>query len=373
MARTFAAVVATTIAVILAAAGCGGGDEAEQICIPQEKECDGSDVVKCNADGSDWSFYKACPDGCKDGQCKSNGTCAPACGGKECGDDGCGGTCGLCGAGTTCQAGTCKAGACTPNCAGKTCGSDGCSGTCGTCYSSGGAADPSLCQANGTCCVQSCAGKQCGPDGCGGVCGTCPAKSTCTAQGQCQQSCVPSCSGKQCGSDGCGGDCGVCSDGICLNGKCGCEDSTDCSDESICYGSPGKCTMAFGRSYSFTLADATILEGDPNDGFSAWDVGGGMPDVFVECTAEGTLVFSSTVKNDTLSPMWWESFNMVVAKGQYFECTAYDNDVSDADWIGAFEFKQGIPASLLKDGYYGFDAGDPSYGFQTASFVITPN
>ena len=25
-------------------------------------------------------------------------TCAPACGGKQCGDDGCGGTCGTCGA-----------------------------------------------------------------------------------------------------------------------------------------------------------------------------------------------------------------------------------------------------------------------------------
>ncbi len=57
---------------------------------------------------------------------------ADLCKGKQCGDDGCGGTCGTCEAGTTCNAdGACVA--CTPSCAGKTCGDDGCGGSCGAC------------------------------------------------------------------------------------------------------------------------------------------------------------------------------------------------------------------------------------------------
>lgn len=37
------------------------------------------------------------------------GACVPQCGGKQCGDDGCGGTCGACGDGLTCVAGACTA------------------------------------------------------------------------------------------------------------------------------------------------------------------------------------------------------------------------------------------------------------------------
>gem|GEM_PF-3488975 len=60
------------------------------------------------------------------------GACVPACTGKACGDDGCGGTCGTCAPGETCTAGLCQ-GTCVPACTGKACGDDGCGGTCGTC------------------------------------------------------------------------------------------------------------------------------------------------------------------------------------------------------------------------------------------------
>jgi hypothetical protein len=71
---------------------------------------------------------------------------------------------------------------CTPSCSGKQCGSDGCGGTCGTC------AAGQTCSASGQCgasCTPSCSGKQCGSDGCGGTCGTCAAGQTCSASGQC--------------------------------------------------------------------------------------------------------------------------------------------------------------------------------------------
>ncbi|MCX6798210.1 MAG: hypothetical protein NTX66_03310 [Candidatus Falkowbacteria bacterium] len=57
---------------------------------------------------------------------------------------------------------------CCPSCAGKQCGPDGCDGTCGTCPNG------QICKTNNQCCTPtSCAGKQCGSDGCGGTCGTC--------------------------------------------------------------------------------------------------------------------------------------------------------------------------------------------------------
>ena len=101
------------VAVIAMCAGCGdgggggGGTEDEPICTPQEKECDGSDLVKCNSAGTDWDFYKECASGCEAGACKSDGPCEPSCSGKACGDDGCGGSCGDCQGGLQCNGGSC--------------------------------------------------------------------------------------------------------------------------------------------------------------------------------------------------------------------------------------------------------------------------
>lgn len=58
--------------------------------------------------------------------------CIPACDSKNCGDDGCGGSCGECGDGLVCTDGLCAAG-CQPQCDGMECGEDGCGGNCGYC------------------------------------------------------------------------------------------------------------------------------------------------------------------------------------------------------------------------------------------------
>ncbi|MFZ2414801.1 MAG: fibronectin type III domain-containing protein, partial [Minisyncoccia bacterium] len=59
-------------------------------------------------------------------------SCVPNCAGKNCGSNGCAGTCGTCSGSDVCSGGVCVP-TCTPNCAGKNCGSNGCSGSCGTC------------------------------------------------------------------------------------------------------------------------------------------------------------------------------------------------------------------------------------------------
>jgi hypothetical protein len=134
--------------------------------------------------------------------------CIPNCTDKICGNDGCGGKCGKCGAGQQCDAtGKCEAIPCVPDCAGKACGDDGCSGVCGNC--------PLFHECdNGTCkqtgCVSNCGTNVCGIDNCGNSCGNCSAGFHC-ANGQCEENeCVPNCDNKACGgSDGCGGICHV--------------------------------------------------------------------------------------------------------------------------------------------------------------------
>ena len=167
--------------------------------------------------------------------------CIPDCTDKECGTDGCGGSCGMCPPEWSCNAEqTCIN--CIPNCIGLTCGADGCGGVCGTCPDEWFCVDPGICMeclpncegklcggdgCGGSCgscgfgkicdgaecvdCVPDCAGKECGDDGCLGSCGTCAPSATCTDAGIC--ACVPICAGKQCGDNGCGGTCGDCAVG----------------------------------------------------------------------------------------------------------------------------------------------------------------
>jgi len=135
--------------------------------------------------------------------------CDPFCDGRECGIDGCGGSCGSCSFGSVCELGQCV---CVPDCAGKQCGSDGCSGSCGSCPSG------YACQLGQCACIPDCAGKQCGSDSCGGSCGSCPTGHVCQGN-QCL--CIPDCAGKQCGSDGCSGSCGSCPPGqFCADYQC---------------------------------------------------------------------------------------------------------------------------------------------------------
>jgi len=71
--------------------------------------------------------------------------------GKNCGDDGCGASCGECSGALECAEGIC---ACSPDCALKICGEDGCGGTCGACPD-GMACENGGCILEGTQCYDS--------------------------------------------------------------------------------------------------------------------------------------------------------------------------------------------------------------------------
>ncbi len=109
---------------------------------------------------------------------------------------------------------------CTPDCTDKECGDDGCGGSCGECTA------PEVCF-EFACCLPDCTDKECGDDTCGGSCGDCPEQHECI-DFVCE--CVPDCENKECGDDGCGGDCGVCSAGECRGGRCCPCSSGECCD-----------------------------------------------------------------------------------------------------------------------------------------------
>ncbi len=62
---------------------------------------------------------------------------------------------------------------CEPDCQGKECGNDGCGGSCGQCV--GG----EFCDSDGSCSECSCGEKECGQNQCGASCGSCPPGTFC--------------------------------------------------------------------------------------------------------------------------------------------------------------------------------------------------
>ena len=132
--------------------------------------------------------------------------------------------------------------ACTPACGGKACGPDGCGGSCGTCPAD------HACSADGQCaCQANCQGLECGPDPvCGVDCGSCGADQSCQ-QGICQ--CLPDCSAQQCGTDPiCGVSCGSCGPdqecqaGVCLDRICPQECGQRlCGPDPVCGADCGQC------------------------------------------------------------------------------------------------------------------------------------
>ena len=167
------------------------------------------------------------------GQRPAPAPCQPSCTGVECGDDGCGGSCGSCPeAAPFCSGGLCAT-SCVPQCSGRECGDDGCGGSCGLC-----GADLS-CSGDGIC-VSLCGDGLCASSEscatCASDCGDCPG-------GECTDTCESL--GYSCGEI-CGQSCGSCAAGqTCTEGSCegssatacwetGCPPGMSCQDDGTC-------------------------------------------------------------------------------------------------------------------------------------------
>ena len=142
---------------------------------------------------------------------------------------------------------------CQIDCDGQECGEDGCGGDCGICPG-----NQESCLKGRCVCQPDCYGVNCGEDGCGGVCGTCEPEQVCSL-GTCL--CAPNASKKCYGGDvvwvdSCGQQAALatdCGNADCAEGKCqeaGCGDGfcdgieTSCNCQVDCGECPGCCAEA---------------------------------------------------------------------------------------------------------------------------------
>lgn len=254
----------------------GGGTKEACCTLDIETKCyNGEDIYWFDSCGNKGALVTTCPDGC-DGHTNKCIACTANCSfpdgsTKECGSDGCGGGCGVCGGDGVCQSSLCQ---CShQKCEGLCCAEGhGCHAETGACClpddpggkgcldgdiyildgcgqqiaiaeecDFGCEADASFC--NG--CVPECDGKNCGDDGCGGNCGACenpcdgnPFDDTLCMDGVCATPCCPDCDGKYCGDDGCDGICGECEDGFsCFVDQCvesGCTVESCATEGKLC-------------------------------------------------------------------------------------------------------------------------------------------
>lgn len=254
-----------------------------------------------------------CPEGWRCGRLPNGGApdiafyclpevCQPACDGKECGDDGCGGACGTCSGGLTCEQGTCFPLGCTPNCYDKACGPDGCGGSCGVC-SDGlecndtgygmqctNACEPGGCSEGLFCLFGLCAERECeDDDDCGGApahyCDrflqcrqrkACQATAECrtgSAEGYCDQVTGYCMRDGHCwDDDDCSG--GTCDPGRwCRNHNCLHPDGPGCPpDQPLCDAPSGEAPLCEGEPCGVCIAPC-VFDADCSEGLLCQGVG----------------------------------------------------------------------------------------------------
>ena len=262
--------------------GCGGSCG---VCGGSKQYCDGTSGV-CKTCAAVLCGETCCADGqvCDAATNKCKG-CTPDCTNKKCGDNGCGGSCGVCDVMNKCEANQCVA--CMPDpLPDLTCGLDAAGCTFGLCssdmYCLGGKCaycPRPLC--NGTCCLEGelcnpdtlacetcqpkCAGKTCGDDGCGGQCKPgCALNQACGAAGTCS-TCTSACGTRKCGADKDGCVCGGCTgNDTCIQGLCQTCSRPLCN--GVCCEAGSRCDAATSRCQRCVPECSGKVCGDDNCG-----------------------------------------------------------------------------------------------------------
>jgi formylglycine-generating enzyme required for sulfatase activity len=88
---------------------CEEGECMDLACNPEEGWCDGNIYKLCSEDGKSVQLEEDCEASGKKCSSLGCGECKAQCQQKECGNDGCGGSCGACGGDENCVAGNCAA------------------------------------------------------------------------------------------------------------------------------------------------------------------------------------------------------------------------------------------------------------------------
>jgi len=116
-----------------------------------------------------------------------------------------------------------------------------------------------------------------------------------------------------------------------------CELPWDCAPGALCTNS--HCVSAWGRTFRFTIKEASINSPNPETG-DAWDPLGGAPDPYVVVVQSDTTIYVTERDLDTFSPMWNESVDVVLQEGG----PTLSFIVFDEDPVGDDEFIIGAAA-----------------------------
>lgn len=107
-------------------------------------------------------------------------------------------------------------------------------------------------------------------------------------------------------------------------GSSGCVNHWDCPNDQVCIAS--QCDLAYGRTFRFTVLNASVATTDPNTG-EAWDALGGAPDGLVNVYLAGSVVATTATVSDSFTPTWNEYSDFVLqndASEIGFELADYD-------------------------------------------------
>lgn len=142
-----------------------------------------------------------------------------------------------------------------------------------------------------------------------------------------------------------------------------CSPSVDtCSGDNICIA--GACESAFGRIY--TINDVSVSVPTTDSAGDAWDALGGAPDPFIVVDVNGSVVATSSTRNDTFSGAFSGPYDATIIGGSALSIEVWDEDVSANDLMFTCQASP-ITASLLRLRTLSCNAG----GF-TVSFQIDP-
>lgn len=273
------------------------------------------------------------------------GCCKPDCEGRDCGDDGCGGSCGECldcngepSVDNQCNNGMCPI-LCCPECIGKCCGDDGCAGACPDNCDSGYFCDEltcicekfcwneSDCSANQCCKSSRCIDMDCGTLECGRdpvcikECGPCPQGTECD-RGRCVTGpvCTPPCpEGSECieldsyGEPEC----------VWPEGWLACADDSHCPIQGVC-DLGGYCSL----NCSGCMGDEDCLEFGAicrSEGFGCEYC---MPIELYSCGSDSDCVVAVRIDSCCPNPSIWNT--QTVESNSCLEEYPYSGQVPDA-------------------------------------------
>lgn len=109
------------------------------------------------------------------------------------------------------------------------------------------------------------------------------------------------------------------------------------------------CFHIHGASHQITIGSAQIDDSKPNG--KSWDAFNGLPDAFVKVFVNGNMQFSTSVKKDTCTPEWNETFTINFNDGDKIVIEMWDEDMASNDLIGRWKSTE-LPGGEISHGSF---------------------